>query len=128
MTLKKEIYKCEVCGNVIEIVGEGMGTLVCCGKSITQQKENVVDASKEKHIPVIKITPKETIIEVGSIPHPMEASHYIMWIEAETEKGNILKFLKPGEKPEMIIPNDVNIKTARAYCNLHGLWKGTRSQ
>ncbi|HIG93979.1 MAG: Desulfoferrodoxin 2-Fe-SOR [archaeon GW2011_AR13] len=118
MTNKKEIYKCNVCGNIVEVLHDGKGTLVCCNQNMVLQKENTMDASIEKHIPIIK----KNIVKVGSIEHPMEEKHYIEWIEATGEKGEVSKvFLKPGIKPEA----EFCFKpiSARAYCNLHGLWK-----
>jgi superoxide reductase len=118
MVEKKEIYKCEICGNIVEVIHEGTGQLVCCGQPMKLQKENTVDASQEKHVPVIN----GKKVKIGSIAHPMTAEHYIEWIEATSENGEIAKvFLKPGEKPEAeFCFNPIN---AREYCNLHGLWK-----
>ena len=119
MVKKGETYKCSVCGNIIEVSYAGGGTLVCCGKPMILQKENMDDkASLEKHVPVID----GNIVKVGSVLHPMEEKHYIMWIEAETEDGEVERvFLEPGEEP--IIEFDFDVKVARAYCNLHGLWR-----
>lgn len=115
----KEVYKCEICGNIVEVLNSGGGTLVCCGEDMKLMKENGDDnASKEKHVPIIK----DKTVSVGSIAHPMEESHYIEWIEATSEKGERSKvFLKAGEKPEAVF--SFKVKSARAYCNLHGLWK-----
>lgn len=119
MTKLKQIYKCEICGNIIEVLHEGAGTLVCCGKPMILQKENTVDASKEKHVPVIE----GNKVKVGSIEHPMIPEHYIEWIEATSKTGEVCKkFLKPGEKPEAEFP--FKPVSAREYCNLHWLWKG----
>jgi superoxide reductase len=118
MVEKKEIYKCEVCGNIVEVVHEGSGILICCGQPMKLMKENEVDASIEKHVPVIS----GKTVKIGSAPHPMSAEHYIEWIEATSEDGEISKvFLKPDSKPEA----EFCFKpiAARAYCNLHGLWK-----
>ena len=119
MTKKGEVYKCAICGNIIEVLYAGGGILVCCGQNMILQKENADDkASKEKHVPVIK----SKKVFVGTIAHPMEEKHYIMWIEAESSEGEIERvFLKPGDKPEAKF--DFKVKNARAYCNLHGLWK-----
>jgi superoxide reductase len=117
----KEVYKCEICGNIVEVVHMGGGILVCCGESMKLMKENADDkASKEKHVPIIK----GKKVMVGSIAHPMEEKHYIEWIEAESEKGEISKvFLNPSDKPEAEF--SFKVKFARAYCNLHGLWKSS---
>ncbi|MFH1439217.1 MAG: desulfoferrodoxin [Candidatus Woesearchaeota archaeon] len=137
MTELNEIYKCNVCGNMVEMVHAGAGELVCCGQPMQQMKENIVEASLEKHVPIIEKTDNGFKVKVGSVEHPMEEAHHIEWIEiivmdAETGKGKAAKkFLKPGEKAEAVFgcgdPNkccaDLNRITARAYCNLHGLWK-----
>jgi len=118
MTEQKEIYKCAICGNIVEVVHAGGGTLVCCGEPMQLMKENSVDASIEKHVPVIN--GKKVI--VGSVPHPMTEEHYIEWIEAESSNGESAKvFLKSSDKPEATF--SFKPIRARAYCNLHGLWK-----
>lgn len=118
MTEKKEIYKCEICGNIVEVLHEGPGQLVCCGQPMKLQKENTVDASKEKHVPVIQ----GKKVKIGSIAHPMTTEHYIEWIEAISETGETAKvFLKPNSKPEAKF--SFKPVSAREYCNLHGLWK-----
>ena len=123
MTKQRQIYKCEICGNIIEVLHEGEGTLVCCGKPMVLQKENTVDASQEKHIPIIEKDKEGVIIRIGSIEHPMSPDHYIEWIEISTEKGTAKKFLNPGDKPEAKFPVKAKNIKARAYCNLHCLWK-----
>jgi len=118
MTELKQIYKCEICGNIVEVVHEGAGELVCCGQTMKLQKENEIDASQEKHVPIIE----GNKIKVGSEEHPMEESHYIEWIEATSEDNKTTKvFLKPNSKPEV----EFYFKpvASRIYCNLHGLWK-----
>ena len=118
MTVKKQIWKCEVCGNIIEVLHEGADALVCCGQPMKEQKENTVDAAVEKHVPVIE----GRKVIVGTVAHPMDEDHYIEWIEATGENGECAKvFLSPGDKPEAEFCFDV--KFAREYCNLHGLWK-----
>ncbi len=122
MTEKFQIYKCEVCGNIVEVLHEGAGELVCCGQSMKLLEEQSEGEYAEKHAPVIEKNDEGVIIKVGSVPHPMEEEHYIEWIEIFTEKGRSKKFLKPGEKPEVVFPVKAeNIKT-RMYCNVHGLW------
>lgn len=123
MTKLHEIYKCAICGNIVEVTHASGGQLVCCGQPMTLQKENTVDASKEKHIPVVEKRGNEVLIKVGSVDHPMEEKHYIEWIEIETTGGVYKKFLNPGEKPEAIFKIEDDIVCARAYCNIHGLWK-----
>ncbi|MBD3248079.1 desulfoferrodoxin [Candidatus Falkowbacteria bacterium] len=123
MTQLKQIYKCNVCGNIVEVLHAGAGELVCCGQPMQLQTENTVDAAHEKHVPVIEKVEDGYLIKVGEVPHPMTEEHYIEWIEVEIEDEAYKKFLKPGDKPEFLVEEDKEIKKARAYCNLHGLWK-----
>ena len=123
MTKKNEVYKCEICGNIVEVVHTGVGELVCCGKPMLLKEGNVVDASEEKHVPVIEKTDKGIKIKVGSEDHPMEEKHYIEWIELIAGEKVLKKFLKPGDKPEAEFEIIADTVQARAYCNLHGLWK-----
>jgi len=124
MTQKMEVYKCEVCGNMVEMVHEGGGTLVCCGQNMTLITENTTDASQEKHVPVIEKTNDGYKVKVGSAAHPMEEKHYIEWIELVAGDVSQRVFLKPGDAPEATFCTDATDVAARAYCNLHGLWKG----
>ncbi len=125
MTEKLQIYKCEICGNIVEMLHAGEGELVCCGAPMKLFQENTVDAAKEKHIPVIEKIEGGFRVKVGSVAHPMEDKHYIEWIEAITEDGKVYRqFLHPGETPEAVFKIDASKITAREYCNLHGLWKG----
>ncbi len=114
-----EVYRCAICGNIVEVLEAKGGTLVCCGKTMILMNENADDkAAKEKHVPIID----GNKVKIGSVEHPMEEKHYIMWIEATGENQEVAKiFLSPGMKPEaeFCFP----VKSARAYCNLHGLWK-----
>lgn len=123
MTKLKEIYKCETCGNIIEILHEGVGKLVCCEKPMKLLEEKTKDEEKEKHVPIIKKNEDGIIIEVGENPHPMEDKHFIEWIEIQTEKGSSKKFLQPGDDPVKKFPVKKEIKKVRIYCNIHGLWK-----
>jgi len=120
---KGQIFKCEICGNIVEVLEVGGGELVCCGKPMQLLVENSVDASLEKHVPIIEKNSEGVLIKIGSIEHPMTEEHYIKWIEIHTENGVGRKFLQPGEKPEAKFPVKLNIISAKAYCNLHGLWK-----
>lgn len=117
MTRLNEIYKCSVCGNIVEMVHASNGQLVCCGKPMDVQNEKSEDEGTEKHKPVLS----GKTVEVGSVPHPMEEAHYIEWIEAVENNDICRKTLNPGQEPKAEFCND--IKTARAYCNVHGLWK-----
>ncbi len=122
-TERLQIYKCAICGNIVEVLHTGAGDLVCCGENMALQKENTVDASKEKHVPVIEKTKDGFKVKVGSVPHPMEEKHYIEWIEVVADGKAYRKFLKPGEAPEAVFCIEAKTVTAREYCNLHGLWK-----
>jgi len=120
-----EVYKCSVCGNIVEVLYAGGGTLVCCGKPMELQVENTVDASKEKHVPVIEKTSDGILVKVGSVEHPMEEKHYIMWIELNVDGKVYKQFLKPGDKPQALFKVDGKVLYAREYCNLHGLWRSS---
>ena len=125
MTEKRQIYKCNYCGNIVEVLHEGVGELVCCNKPMELMKENTVDASLEKHVPVIERNGSQVTVKVGSVEHPMEESHYIEWIELYTDQDKKAQkvFLKPGDKPVAEFTTTAKKVTAREYCNLHKLWK-----
>ncbi len=123
MTRKLEVYKCEICGNMVEMVHEGKGQLVCCGKPMVLMEENSVDAAKEKHVPVLEKIDKGYKVRVGTAAHPMEDKHYIEWIELIAGDVSQRVFLRPGQEPEASFCTDASTVTARAYCNLHGLWR-----
>lgn len=123
MAEKLEIYKCEVCGNIVEVLHGGKGELVCCGQPMKLYKENTVDAAKEKHVPVVEKTGDGYQVKVGSVAHPMEEKHYIEWIQIIADGEVYRYFLKPGAAPEATFKIDAAQVTAREYCNLHGLWK-----
>jgi len=118
-----QIYKCEVCGNIVEVIHEGVGALVCCGKTMKLYEENTMDAAKEKHVPVIEKIDKGYKVVVGSIPHPMEDKHYVEWIELLADGKSYREFLKPGQTPEAIFYVEASQVSVREYCNLHGLWR-----
>ena len=122
MINQREIYKCEICGNIVEVLHNGVGTLVCCGQDMKLMEEQSGGEYAEKHAPVAEKNEEGVIVKVGAVEHPMEDKHYIEWVEISTDKGVSKKFLKPGEKPEVKFPvkKDVN---SRMYCNVHGLWK-----
>lgn len=123
MTKKNDVYKCNVCGNITEVLHESGGTLSCCNQPMQKLEENSVEASKEKHIPVVTPVPGGYKVSVGSVEHPMEDKHFIEWIELVTESTVLRKQLKPGEKPEVIFLTDAKTVYAREYCNLHGHWR-----
>ncbi|HIE11811.1 MAG TPA: desulfoferrodoxin [Desulfotomaculum sp.] len=122
MTKRLEIYKCEVCGNMAEVIHEGRGELVCCGRPMKLLVENTVDAAREKHVPVVEKVSGGFKVRVGSVAHPMEESHYIEWIELIAGGKAYRQFLKPGDAPEASFRIEAEEVTAREYCNLHGLW------
>jgi superoxide reductase len=124
MTKLNEVYKCNVCGNIVEMVHTGAGQLVCCNQPMELLKENSTDAAKEKHVPVVEKADNGFLVKVGSVPHPMEEKHYIEWVEIIADGVSCKKFLKPRDKPEAELCVKADTVTARAYCNLHGLWKG----
>ncbi|MHB1315508.1 MAG: desulfoferrodoxin [Christensenellales bacterium] len=123
MTKLNEIYKCDICGNIVEMVHTGVGTLVCCGQPMTLQVENTVDASVEKHVPVIEKIDGGVAVTVGSIEHPMIDAHYIEWIEIITDNKVYRRYLSPGQKPRAEFLLSEKVLYAREYCNIHRLWK-----
>ncbi len=124
MAERLQIYKCDSCGSIVEVLHEGGGELVCCGEPMKLFVENTVDAAKEKHIPVLEKTSEGVKVKVGSVPHPMEEKHYIEWVEIIEGGKAYRQFLKPGDTPEASFDIQAGQVTAREYCNLHGLWKG----
>jgi len=124
MAEKLEIYKCAVCGNIVEVLHGGAGELVCCGEPMKLLTENTTDASKEKHVPVIEKIDGGYKVKVGSVPHPMEAKHYIEWIELLADGKAYRQFLDPGMPPEATFLIKAGSVSAREHCNIHGLWKG----
>ena len=124
MVKRIDIYKCEACGNIVEVLHGGDGELVCCGEPMKLMVENKVDAAKEKHVPVIEKISGGVKVKVGSVAHPMEDKHYIEWIEIIADGKAYRQFLKSGEKPEASFQVTADKIQAREYCNLHGLWKG----
>lgn len=123
MTEIKQVYKCEICGNIVEILHRGGGTLHCCGKPMRLFTDNTVDAAVEKHLPVLENIDGGVIVKIGEVEHPMVDEHHIEWIEVHTANKVYRKYLKAGEKPEAIFKVDEDVLFAREYCNLHGLWK-----
>jgi superoxide reductase len=117
------VYKCDKCGNIVIVVHTGAGELVCCGEPMKLMAENTVDASKEKHVPVIEKTADGYKVKVGDVPHPMEEKHYIEWIELAVDGQRLFQPLGPGDAPEAEFCAKGQAESARAYCNLHGLWK-----
>ncbi|HNW59424.1 MAG TPA: desulfoferrodoxin [bacterium] len=121
MISKNQVYRCAICGNVLEVITVGGGTPSCCGQHMTLQQENTTDAAVEKHVPVVE--KNGTVkVTVGSVLHPMTEAHYIQWIEVITASKVLRKDLKPGEEPVAVFTVDEPVLKVREYCNLHGLW------
>jgi superoxide reductase len=126
VTALNQVYRCGVCGNVVEVVHTGKGTLVCCGKPMDLLAERTEeDDYSEKHVPVVEETGEGIKVTVGSVPHPMEQEHYIEWVEVLAGGGVCRRVLRPGDAPEVLFGGQAAGGTVRAYCNLHGLWKAT---
>ena len=125
MTELRQIYKCNICGNIVEVLHAGVGQLVCCGQPMELLTEKTKDVGLEKHVPVIERTAKGIRVKVGSVPHPMEQKHYIEWIEIIADGRLCRRFLKPGDKPEAEFEITAKKIEAREYCNIHGLWKSS---
>lgn len=122
MAKQLEVYKCNICGNIVEVLHSGAAPLVCCGEDMALMTENTVDAAKEKHVPVIEIGADAITVKVGSVAHPMEDKHYIEWIELLADGKVYRQHLQPGQAPEASFPVIAKQVTAREYCNLHGHW------
>lgn len=118
-------YRCSICGNVVQVSFVGGGELICCGQPMNLLKENTTEASTEKHIPVIEKKENGYLVKIGSVEHPMEEKHYIVFIELVADGTSHKKFLKPGDRPEAFFEVEAKNVYALEYCNLHGLWKGT---
>jgi len=124
MAVLHEVYKCEICGNVIEVLHGGAGELVCCGAPMKCMPEQELETGNEKHKPVVETYPDKIIVKVGSVLHPMEEKHFIQWIEILTKEGQVFrKYLTPGSAPEAVFPAVSSILKVREYCNIHGLWQ-----
>ena len=124
MTKRHQVYKCNICGNIVEVLHEGGGTLVCCAQDMVLFEEKKEEEGNEKHLPVVKVEGNKVIVEVGSVPHPMEEVHYIEWIEVINGDESKKVFLKPNQEPkaEFLFENIGELRV-REYCNLHGLWE-----
>lgn len=123
MIQRNEIYRCELCGNIVEVVHGSGPVVVCCGSPMKKLEENTVDASREKHVPVIERRDGGILVKVGSVAHPMEEKHYIEMIQLFVNGKVCTQYLKPGDKPEAFFPVSAPSVSVREYCNLHGLWK-----
>ena len=123
MTKLNQIYKCELCGNIVEVLHTGGGELVCCNQPMLLLEENTTDAATEKHVPVIEKSAASVTVKVGSVAHPMVEKHYIEFIELLADGKVYRKYLKPGDTPEAVFEITADKVESRAYCNLHALWK-----
>jgi superoxide reductase len=124
MTKQREIYKCNICGNIIEVLHTGVGELVCCGQPMQLMDEKTQDSKIEKHVPYVEKTKDGILVKVGqNQDHPMEEKHFIEWIEIIADGKSYKQFLKPGDKPQAKFLIKADKVTAREYCNIHGLWK-----
>ena len=124
MAERLQVFKCNVCGHMIEVAHSGMGTLTCCNQAMAHLVENTTDAAQEKHVPVIEKQEGGVLVKVGSVEHPMKDDHYIEWIQLLVDGKAYRQFLNPGDKPEAFFNVDGKDLVAREHCNLHGLWKG----
>ncbi len=119
-----KFYICEKCGNIVGMIHASGAPLVCCGQKMTKLEAGVVEASHEKHIPVVAVTPDSVKVVVGSVLHPMTPEHSIEWVYLETDRGGQRKCLSPDDAPEVVFAlGDEKPRAVYAYCNLHGLWK-----
>ena len=119
------VYKCNICGNVVRVNLAGVGNLVCCGQPMVLQRPKVQEEGHEKHLPVVEETPQGVRVKVGSVPHPMEANHYVVWVEVEADGHCLQRFFKPGDRPEaeFLLGAGLKPRVVREYCNVHGLWE-----
>ena len=120
---KNNVYKCNVCGNIVELIHVGGGTLVCCGQPMEMLAEKTADQGMEKHVPAVEKIDGGYKVKVRSVPHPMEENHYIEWIELIVGEKVYREYLKPGQAPEVVFMVEAEKVGAREYCNVHGLWK-----
>ena len=124
MAARLEVYKCMVCGNIVEVLTAGAGELVCCGEPMKNLVEKTADDGKEKHVPVIEKNETAVKVKIGSVAHPMEQKHYIEWTQLIADGKSYRQFLQPGQAPEAVFNVQAESVSAREHCNVHGLWKG----
>ena len=123
MAERMQVYKCEICGNIVEVLHGGSGQLVCCNVDMELMEEKTADFATEKHVPVIEKVEGGYKVKVGSVPHPMADIHYIEWIELVADDIVYRKYLNPGDVAEALFIIDAGNVSAREYCSVHGLWK-----
>ena len=124
MAERLQVYKCAGCGNTIEVLTGGAGSLECCGKPMQNLTAKTADAATEKHVPVVEKIDGGFNVKVGSVPHPMEDKHFIEWIEVLADGKVYRQFLTPGQPAEAVLPIEAASVTSREHCNVHGLWEG----
>jgi superoxide reductase len=117
------VYKCNICGNIVEVLHAGIGKLVCCGQPMELLEERATGEGKEKHVPVVEKAGNLVKIRVGEVLHPMEEAHFIEWVELIAGDKVYREFLKPGDAPMVVLAAPAGRVSARAYCNIHGLWE-----
>ena len=123
MTELNQVWKCEICGNIVEVLHKGAGQLVCCGQPMKlMEAKRTEEGGYEKHLPVIEAAKGKVTVRVGSVDHPMLEKHWIEWIALDTDKGVLRKYLNPGDKPVAVFSTGDKVLQAREYCNLHGHW------
>ncbi len=122
MKVERKFYRCEVCGNIVGLINNGGGQLVCCGQHMTELVPNTTDAAQEKHVPVAERRDGKIYVQVGSVPHPMTDAHYIQWIAVISDKGTERISLSPTDEPKAVFCDREDAEVYE-YCNLHGLWK-----
>jgi len=123
MTEQKQVYKCNLCGNITEVLSIGAGELVCCGQPMELMQSKTEDIGQEKHLPIIKKIENGIAVEVGSILHPMEEKHHIQWIEVIVDKLSCKKLLNSNDKPIAKFNLKSEKMKVKAFCNIHGLWE-----
>jgi superoxide reductase len=123
MVKQLQVYKCPICGNIVEVLHGGVGDLVCCGKLMENLTAKTAEQGKEKHVPVVEKVNGGFNVKIGSVPHPMEENHYIEWVEVITDGKAYRQFLKPGQSPEASFKLEAASVVAREHCNVHGMWE-----
>jgi superoxide reductase len=123
MTKRNDIYRCKICGNIVSVMHEGVGELMCCKEKMTLLQAGIEDAAVEKHVPFATRNEDGIHVQVGGVMHPMEEDHYIEWITLVTDNKSKTVFLSPGDNPEAMFATTSEKVSVYAYCNLHGLWK-----
>lgn len=127
MTKLNQIYRCAICGNIIDVLHPGVGELVCCGQPMELLVAKDQDVGFEKHVPIVEKTENGVRVSIGSVPHPMEESHYIEWVEIIADNKIYREFLKPGDQPVVNFIVNANDIQSRVYCNIHGLWQSKQN-